>query len=222
LLIDLLLEGKEALIVGGGEVGERKTLQLLDAGAVVTVVSREFTARLLSLGREGKVRLKTSDVRDESLMEKLGLKPKVVIVSLNDRSLNRSVSEQARSTGALVSVVDDPSISDFAMPAVAKVGDIRIGVSTGGRSPAMAAVIRRRVEGMITERDLLQVDLQSYVRRVAKRHISTHKGRRRALQMVIEDSKVNGLLERGRINEAKRLAERIILSLAKAGGEAEL
>jgi len=217
LLIDLLLEGKEVVVVGGGSVGERKTLQLLDAGAAVTVVSRRFTDRLLNMGREGKVRLIRSDIRDGSILRELKLKPKVVVISLNDKSLNRSMVEEARAIGALVLVVDNPSISDFTMPAVAKVGDVRVGVSTGGRSPAMAAVIRRRVEGMISERDLRHIDLQSYVRGLAKMYIPSHEGRRRILRMIMEDSVVNDLLDKGRVSEAKMVAERVVMKAAGGG-----
>ncbi len=218
LLIDILLKGRKALVVGGGDVGERKALQLLDAGAEVTVASREFTEKLLDLSRGGELRLERVDVSEGFIAGLKKMKPKVVIVALNDRLLNRQVADEARSTGALVSVVDDPSASDFAMPAVAKVGDIRIGVSTGGSSPAMASVIRRRVEKMITERDVLRVELQKYARSLAKRYIASPEERRRVLHAILDDGEVNGFLEGGKMDEARDLVKSIVIR-GRSGGK---
>ncbi len=216
LLIDILLEGQQALVVGGGKVGERKTLQLLDAGAKITVVSKEFTEELVDLSRRGNVNLERAEV-SEGYIVGLKFQPKVVIVALDDMSLNKKIAEEARSIGALVSVVDDPAISDFAMPAVAKVGDIRIGVSTRGSSPAMAGVIRRRVEKMITKKDLLQVELQKYARTLAKKHISSHEERRKVLSSIIENGEVGSFLEDGKMDEARNLAKNIIIQGKRSG-----
>ncbi|MFQ6135508.1 MAG: bifunctional precorrin-2 dehydrogenase/sirohydrochlorin ferrochelatase [Nitrososphaerales archaeon] len=215
MLIDILIEGQKALVVGGGKVGGRKTLQLLDAGAEVTVVSKEFTEKLLDLSKVGDVNLERVEV-DEGFIAGLKFKPKVVIVALDDRLLNKKIAEEARSIGALVSVVDDPSISDFAMPAVAKVGDIRIGVSTRGSSPAMAGIIRRRVEKVITKKDVLQVELQKYARSLAKKYIPSPKERRKVLHSIIDNSEVARLLEGGKMDEARDLVKKIIIQARRS------
>lgn len=215
LLIDILLEGEKALVVGGGRVGERKVLQLLDAGADVTVMSKGFTKKLLELGRDGRVKVDEVAV-EEGFISSLKFKPKVVILSLNDKRLNMSMAEEAKSIGALVCVVDDPSVSDFAMPAIAKVGDVRVGVSTEGSSPAMAGIIRRRVEKMITRGDVLQVELQKYARRLAKKHLPTHDERRRVLRSIIDNVEVNRLLKDERLGEARDVVEKIITQAAKS------
>ena len=60
----------------------------------------------------------------------------------------------------MVYSVDNPALSDFILPAVAQVGDVKIAVSTSGKSPAMAKVLRERIEKMITPEDLLEIQLQ--------------------------------------------------------------
>ena len=210
MLIDLFIKGQKTLVVGGGNVGERKTLQLLDAGAEVTVVSKEFTEKLIELSRAGEIKIEKIDVEKGLSAARIGFAPKVVIVSLDDQRLNRKVAKEAKANGALVCVVDNPAASDFAMPAVAKIGDIRVGVSTGGNSPAMAGVLRRRIEEMITESDVRMVELQKYARALAKQKIDSQEERSRVLRRIIDDTEVKKLLEKGLVDEAKRLAEKII------------
>jgi len=210
MLIDLFIKGQKTLVVGGGNVGERKTLQLLDAGAEVTVVSKEFTEKLIELSRAGEIKIEKIDVEKGLSATRIGFAPKVVIVSLDNQLLNRKVAKDAKANGALVCVVDDPAASDFAMPAVAKIGDIRVGVSTGGSSPAMAGVLRRRIEEMITESDVRMVELQKYARALAKQKIDSQEERSRVLRRIIDDTEVKKLLEKGLVEEAKRLAEKII------------
>jgi precorrin-2 dehydrogenase/sirohydrochlorin ferrochelatase len=209
MLIDILLKGQKALVVGGGRVGERKVLQLLDAGFKVTVCSRDVTERLKEMGRTGRIDIKKVDLKQGSNFIS-DQAPKIVIVALNERWLNRKIAKEARSMGALVCVVDDPLTSDFAMPAVAKIGDIRVGVSTEGSSPAMAGVLRRRIEQMITKRDLLMVELQRHVRTFAKDLIDSQEERRVVLYEIIEDDEVRRFLEKGQIDEARHRAETII------------
>jgi precorrin-2 dehydrogenase/sirohydrochlorin ferrochelatase len=217
MLIDILLKGRKTLVIGGGRVGERKTLQLLDAGAEVTVVSKEFTEKLIELSRAGEIKIEKMNI-EKGLTANIDVTPKVVIVSLDNQQLNRRIAEEAKAKGSLICVVDDPSVSDFAMPAVAKIGDIRIGVSTEGSSPAMAGVLRRRIEKMITESDVLMVELQKYSRAYAKEKIGSHEARSRILHQIIENAEVKKLLEARRTDEAKRLAEKIITEASGKDG----
>ena len=60
----------------------------------------------------------------------------------------------------MVYAVDNPALSDFILPAVAQVGDVKVAVSTGGKSPAMARVLRERIEKLVTPEDLLEIELQ--------------------------------------------------------------
>src|SRR3989304_7837039 len=96
MLIDLFLKGQKTLVVGGGNVGERKTLQLLDAGAEVTVVSKEFTEKLIELSRAGEIKIEKIDVEKGLSATRIGFAPKVVIVSLDNQVLNRKGAEGAQ------------------------------------------------------------------------------------------------------------------------------
>ena len=216
MLIDIRLEDHKVLVVGGGKIAERKTLQLIDSGSEVTLVGQEFTKKLTELGESGQVNLEKREVTDGILMSFRKFEPSIVIVASNNKLLNEKVAKEVRTIDTLVCVVDNPSLSDFSIPAVAKVGNIRIAVSTKGKSPAMAGVIRRRVEKMITMKDIRSIELQSYARIIAKNHIPSPNGRKKVLLQIIENNKINTFLENDQVSEAKDLVKKIIVQAGKS------
>jgi precorrin-2 dehydrogenase/sirohydrochlorin ferrochelatase len=135
------LRGRRCLVVGGGAIGERKARDLLECGAHVTVVSPAVTSGLGSLVAAGLVRHRArkflrSDVRDCAL----------VIAATGSARVDDVVAAEARRRQALVNVVDRPAHCDFIVPSVLRRGELQIAVSTGGRSPALAREVRRRLE----------------------------------------------------------------------------
>jgi precorrin-2 dehydrogenase/sirohydrochlorin ferrochelatase len=135
------LRGRRCLVVGGGEIGERKTHALLDCGARVTIVSPSVTTRLAALAASGRLvhrarPFRRSDPRGCAL----------AVAATGDPRVDRVVAAAARRWRAIVNVVDRPQHCDFIVPAVLRRGELQIAVSTGGRSPAIAREIRRRLE----------------------------------------------------------------------------
>jgi precorrin-2 dehydrogenase/sirohydrochlorin ferrochelatase len=112
----------------------------------------------------------------------------------------------------MVYVVDNPSMSDFILPAIAKVGEVIIAISTSGKSPAMAKVLRQRVERMITQEDLLQIKLQNHAREILKQRIPEQKDRKKILYKILKDNQVKKLLKEEKFDEAQEVARRIIES----------
>lgn len=112
-------------------------------------------------------------------------------------------------------MVDSPSFNDFNMIAIAKIGRIRIGISTGGLSPAMARALRERIERLIKPDDILQVELQGHVRRVAKQVIPDSSSRREFAYRIMNDRGIRNLLRQNRLDEAKARAEGMARSVAK-------
>jgi precorrin-2 dehydrogenase len=135
------LRGRRCLVVGGGEIGERKARALLDCGARVTLVSPSVTPGLAALAAGGRLvhrarPFRRSDPRGCAL----------AVAATGDPCVDRVVAAAARRWRALVNVVDRPQRCDFIVPAVLRRGELQIAVSTGGRSPAIAREIRRRLE----------------------------------------------------------------------------
>ncbi|MGB9841685.1 MAG: precorrin-2 dehydrogenase/sirohydrochlorin ferrochelatase family protein [Candidatus Bathyarchaeales archaeon] len=210
MIIDFKFDGKYVVIVGGGKEAYRKALSFLDAGAKILVASRTFTSGIEKLSREKKINLLKVDIKDEeAFFSQLNPKPDVLAVATSDQKLNVQLSKLARSSGCMVYVADNPAISDFILPAVAKVGDVRIAVSTGGKSPAMARLLRQKVEKLITKEDLLQIKLQAQIRMMLKQQIADQKLRKKILYKILKDEHVRKLLHDGKLDEAQRAAQKI-------------
>jgi len=214
LIIDFKFDGKYVVIVGGGTEAYKKTLSFLDAGSKILVASRTFTGGIKKLHQEKKINLLKADIKNgETFFNQLNPKPDLLAVATNDQKLNVQLSKRARSAGCMVYVADNPSISDFIFPAVAKIGEVRIAISTGGKSPAMAKVLRQRVERLIIQEDLLQIKLQNYMRTILKQQISDQKLRKKILYKILKDEHVKKLLRNGKLDEAQRAARKIMQGL---------
>jgi precorrin-2 dehydrogenase/sirohydrochlorin ferrochelatase len=135
------LRGRRCLVVGGGEIGERKTHALLDCGARVTIVSPSVTTRLAALAASGRL---VHRARPFTRSDPRGCA--LAVAATGDPRVDRVVAAAARRWRASVNVVDRPQHCDFIVPAVLRRGELQIAVSTGGRSPAIAREIRRRLE----------------------------------------------------------------------------
>lgn len=128
-------------MVGGGEVGCRKVKGLLGSGAVVQVVSRELDPELEKMRGAGEIEYLGPDYSPEHL-DGVSL----AYAASGDSGLNEQIGRDAEKKGIWVNVVDDPDLCSFTVPASISRGDLTISVSTNGRSPALSAAIRKRLE----------------------------------------------------------------------------
>ncbi len=139
--IALVLHEKPCLVVGGGEIADGKLDALLLARAVVTVVSPEVRPRIAALAAGGQITLhrrpyQTSDLDGVYL----------AIAATDDRPTNARMVTEARAAGILTQAVDDIPYCDFFAVAVVRRGDLQLGISTNGRSPAFARWMRERLD----------------------------------------------------------------------------
>ena len=132
---------RRCVVVGGGEVAERKAERLLDFGASVVVVAKTLTPGLETLKKEGKINHIKADY-DKALIDDAFL-----VIGATDRDdVNADISRDARGKGILVNIVDDPDKCDFVLPSLLMQGDLLVAVSTGGKSPALAKKLRGDME----------------------------------------------------------------------------
>ena len=216
MIIDFKFEGKYVVMVGGGSEAYNKALTFLDAGSKVLVVSRNFSSGIMELHRMKKIDLLRAEVKDgETFVKQLSPKPDLLAVATSDHALNASLASRAKSAGHMVYIADNPAISDFILPAVARIGDVRVTISTGGKSPAMAKALRVRIEKLITKEDLLHIKLQEYMRGILKQRIINQKDRKKILYKVLEDKQVEKSLKEGKFGAAQKMAMKIMESFEK-------
>jgi len=181
--VNLVVEGRPVLVVGGGRVALAKATGLLEAGAVLTIVAPEVLDELTAL-----------DVAVERRPYQRGEVGayRLAVAATGDPAVNQQVFDDGEAAGVWVNSADDPARCSVTLPSRVRRGDLLVTVSTGGRSPALAAWLRRQLEAEIgpehealldllaTERDRLRADGRS----------TEHPGWRTALE--------SGMLERVR------------------------
>jgi precorrin-2 dehydrogenase/sirohydrochlorin ferrochelatase len=144
--INLDLTGKPVTVIGAGSVGARKIRALCDAGAKVTVVSKNFAADFdeICQGLEMEV---IKGLYETSHIEKAVL----AIAATDDRALNEQIYRDCQIAKVICNVVDVPDLCDFYVPAVVKRGDLQIAIGTDGKCPAYSGRLRRKLEEIFTE-----------------------------------------------------------------------
>ena len=208
MLIEMKIANKQIIVVGGGKVGERKVQALIREGAKVTVASKDFTDYLLNLGKSNTINLKKTEKTSELIGALTDFD--IIIAATDDEEMNIKLSKQARKSRVPICVVDHPELCDFYFPATTDFGNLKIAVSTGGKSPAMASVLRERLEKSVTNEDVLQVELQDYARKILRSKIDSSSQRKKILYEIIADNQISTLIEEGKLEEAKKIAEEII------------
>ena len=135
------LKGRLVLLVGGGDVAGRKLASLLDAGAMVRLVSPQL----------GCLCKKQLDAAVEYLER--GFQPGdfdgvcLAVSATDDEAVNRAVAAEAAKRNVFVNVVDVPPLCSFIVPAILRRGGLIISASTGGAAPAVARRVREHLEG---------------------------------------------------------------------------
>jgi precorrin-2 dehydrogenase/sirohydrochlorin ferrochelatase len=109
-------------------------------------VSPTLTPALTALAAAGLVEHRARPFRRHD-----ALGAALVVAATGAPAVDDAVAAAARRARALVNVVDRPAVCDFILPSVLRRGDLQIAVSTGGRSPALAREIRRRLEAYFGE-----------------------------------------------------------------------
>ena len=139
------LENRPALIVGGGEVAHRKAELLLKAGANVTILSPEFDERFFSLHNARTNLTLIQQAYDKSFLQNQSL----VISATDDESVNLQVFHDAESLNIPVNVVDNPPLCRFIFPAIIERDPLTIAVSSAGKAPVLARLLRAKLETVI-------------------------------------------------------------------------
>jgi uroporphyrin-III C-methyltransferase/precorrin-2 dehydrogenase/sirohydrochlorin ferrochelatase len=135
---------KSCLIVGGGDIAYRKINLLLKANAQITCVSPACCDGVIQLAKDNKINLLTK------AFEASDVKTQVLIVSAtNDTALNMQVSELAKNANIPVNVVDSPDLCSFVMPSIVDRSPIVIAISSAGKAPVLARLIRAKLESTI-------------------------------------------------------------------------
>jgi siroheme synthase-like protein len=174
LSLTLLPAGLRVLIAGGGKVAAQK-LKALPKGLKVLLVAPKIGA---SLKRSG-LSLKRRAVRLTDLEH-----ADIIFAATDDAGVNAALAKRGRALGKLVSVADDPRLGNFSLPAVAKVGPLKISISSSGASPAVVKALRQWLEARLRGSRLLQLTQELGKRRA---WLKTHPEEKEKLLRSVRD-----------------------------------
>jgi len=202
--VNLLVDGRPCLVVGGGAVAARKVAGLRTCGAGVHVVAPCVSEHIRA--QPGV----TWDERPYRLADLDGCM--LVIAATDDPSVNAAVYGDAQRAGIWVNGADDPAHCSFTLPSVVRRGDLQVTVSTAGRSPALAVWLRERFEAEIGPEYAVLLDLLAEERESirASGRSTEELDWRSAL-----DSDMLGLIRSGDVTHAR---ERLHTCLSSSSG----
>lgn len=195
--ISLDLFQKDCLVVGGGQVAERKVRSLLECGARVKVISPEITPGLGKLAAEGLILCREGFYQDSDLTGVF-----LVIGATDREEVNRRVADDCAARNLVVNIVDDPGKGNFFVPAVVRRGALTIAVSTEGKSPMLARKIREELERAYGPQFSEFLELLGQLReRVINNETSEQKKRNLLGELISEE--ILDLLKEGRLELVK-------------------
>lgn len=183
------LSGMKVVIFGGGSVGERKA-QLFSSCADTKVVSLSFSKKLRELEAADKLTLTKLDLSKASDSELRALISKafLVIPATSSSEINRKITAFAKESDILINQVD--TLGNVVIPSVIKRGDLVIGISTLGRSPAVSKYTRKQIEKTVTPVYSEMICLQDELRDYLKQYVRDQKKRKAILWKVLESETV--------------------------------
>lgn len=204
LPVFMQLNGRDCLVVGGGEVASRKAALLIDAGAIVHVRSPELSDSLQDSLAEGHIQhragqFEAADVNGMSL----------VIAATDDAAVNGAVHAAATAQQTPVNVVDDPELCTFIMPSIVDRSPVIAAVSTGGSSPVLARMIRSRLETIIPSAYGRLASLTADFRDKVKARFDKPSDRRLFWERILQGS-VAEMVFAGRDEEAVKVIQQTL------------
>jgi precorrin-2 dehydrogenase/sirohydrochlorin ferrochelatase len=189
----LQMENKNVLIVGAGEVGTRRARRFIESGANVNIIERKVQDDLIDLGA-------TFKPLDE--VEKWVEWSDLVVIATGDHELNERVAKLAK--GKLLNRADQPDGGNLIIPSSFSIGDVQFCIFTSGKSPLMAKELRKRIQKVITEEDILHLELQNFTRNILKENMNDQKKRRDYLYKILNDKNIQEYIRQGNLEDAKK------------------
>jgi len=214
VIVDLNLDSKKVLVIGGGKEGMRKVRGMLGQGCEILVIDKYLSKDLISLEEDGMIKTIRHKLTDLSFLD--GFKDIFILMAATDNKLlNRKIIEKGVAMGALVYAADDPMVSNFSSASLTTIeGVMQIAISTYGKSPLMARKIRMRIERIlrriIKTTDLDNIVLQDFARHLAKEKIASSKERKQFLYSMMKNTEIMNAIASGNLEVAKETTKRLI------------
>lgn len=199
-------EDKNVLVIGTGSVGIRRARRFLDVGANVSIITHHLEDSIKEEFIEKGALFYNDNDRDR-LLEECDL----VIVATDNHELNREISLKAKDK--LVNCASDITLSNIIVPSTFKIGDVTVSLYTGSKSPMMAKELRKKIQSVISDEDVLNIRLQENVRDLLKEKIPSQPKRKEMMKKIRDNEKVQEYLEKGDLEGATSYVQKKLNSI---------
>ena len=205
------LRGQDCLVVGGGVLALRKIDLLLRAGASVSVVAKACCEEVGALARSEAVTLTQRGYRSSDSDGR-----RLVVAATDDAPTNARIYADCESRAIWVNTVDAPQLCSAIFPAIVDRGSVQVSISTGGRSPTLARIVRGWIEARLPPRlDALADFAAGHRQRVAA--AMPDLGRRRAFWERILNGSAAERLMAGESAQAEKSFAQALAAPAEGG-----
>ena len=213
MIIDLNLQSKKIIIVGGGNEAQKRINSLLKQECDITIIADSINSQISKLTKTKKIKVIKQKIADTKFISKL--KPNLIITTTNDRKVNQKIINAAKKKGIMVYSSDNPEDSDFSNPAIIDFENmVQVAIFTGGKSPAMSKKIKEKSEKalkkIITKEDIGQIKIQKMARKLSKEIIATQEQRKECLRSIMSDNEIDQLIKDGQVKKAEKRAITIL------------
>lgn len=195
--INLILDDKPCVVIGGGHVALRKVKALLEAKAKVTVISPMLVNELKDMAQNHQItwQKKYYETGDLNGFE-------LVICAVGEDNASQQIYTDAHKARILINVVDKLPLCDFALPAKIRRGNLLITFSTNGKSPALSRYLRCKMEKEFDDTYALWLDRLSVLRNEAIAKLPTSDDREIFWRSALSDE-VMELVKQKKYDEAE-------------------
>ena len=213
MIINLNLENKKIIVIGGGSEAEKRIKSLLNEKCEITIISDSINEAISKLVKTKQVKLKKQKIENIKFISEL--KPSLIITTTDDKKINQKIINYAKKKKIIAYSSDNPEDSDFSNAAIIDFEKmIQIAIFTGGQSPVMSKKIKSKAENVlkkvISKEDIIQIKIQKISRKLAKEIIPTQLQRKECLKSIMNDNHIDQLIKDGQIKKAEKRAIEIL------------
>ena len=168
------LDKLPVLVVGGGEIAERKINLIIKANANVEVLARKFTPNVEQIISKKKLKKIKKNLDISTLSSNYSL----IIAATDNKQVNKKLFNFAKKNNILINVVDQPELCTCTFGSIVERGDLVVAISTGGSAPVFARNLREKLETLLPQSTKQLIDFSSTIREKVIRSFSQFNKRR--------------------------------------------
>ncbi len=211
------LQGKRCLLVGGGDVAERKARLLLAAGADLHVGALRFSPAFQQWADRGELALISGAFEDAWLDECW-----LVVAATDDDAVNQQVAQADEARRIFCNLVDAPEQASAIMPSIIDRSPLMVAVSSGGRAPVLARLLREKIEAMLPQHLGQLASLAGTLRARVKQRFVSMAQRRFFWERFFTSDRLAQTLANGDGARAAQLVDELFSEALPAQGEVTL